>query len=63
MHRYSLELLDDHRRPDSVIKITCVDDEEALLRASRTVHGGAIFVWRGHRLVGEINGAAVSELG
>lgn len=54
MQTYRLDLLDEVGKVESSREITCVDDEEALLRAATIGHPAGVVVWQGHRRVGDV---------
>lgn len=59
METYRLELLDSAELPISTQEIACVDDDEALLRASSLAHPHAVRVWQAERRVGDIRGGII----
>jgi hypothetical protein len=54
MRGYELELLSGDGSIERSVQITCVDDDEALLRAAALAHPHAVIVREGLRRVGDI---------
>lgn len=59
MHIYRLELLGSDDQVESSREVTCVDDEEALLRALNLAHAHAVIVWQAHRRVGDVRDSTI----